>query len=85
MTVSGYISARVSGYKTEARPSESPESVIEPLAGCRGNLTNYTSALRGMNPEKRGQMFESYPFMPGWIEEPGRLAERISKVSDSEG
>lgn len=53
------------------------------LAGCRGNLINYASTLRGMDPEKCGQMFDSYPFMPVWLKEPGRLAERISKVRDS--
>ena len=73
----------VSGYIPEARLTENPESVMGTLAGCRGNLINYASTLRGMDPEKCGQMFDSYPFMPVWLKEPGRLAERISKVRDS--
>ena len=35
-----------------------------------------------MAPEKRRQMFGSYPFMLGWLKELGRLAERITAVLD---
>ena len=48
----------------------------------RIDLVNYTSALRGMNPEKRRQMFNSYPFMLEWLKELGRLAERVTDVLD---
>ena len=53
--------------------SEFPGDVLYYLA---------TSALRGMAPEKRRQMFGSYPFMLGWLKELGRLAERITGVLD---
>lgn len=82
MPVSGYIPARASGYKLETRLTESPESVMGTLAVCRGNLTKYTSALRSMNPGKRRQMFESYPFMPGWSKELDRLAEQFTDILD---
>lgn len=55
---------------------------MEPLVGCRSDLVNYTSALRGMSPEKRRQMFGNYPFMLGWLKELGKLAERITDVLD---
>lgn len=80
MTVSNYILARASGYRPKARLTARQEAVMETLIGCRGDLVNYTSALRGMNPEKRKQMFNSYPFMLEWLKELGRLADRISGV-----
>lgn len=55
---------------------------METLIGCRSDLVNYTSALRGMNPEKRRQMFNSYPFMLEWLKELGRLADRVTDVLD---
>lgn len=83
MTVSNYILARASGYRPKARLTARQETVMETLIGCRSDLVNYTSALRGMNPEKRRQMFNSYPFMLGWLKELGKLAERVSRVLDS--
>ena len=82
MTVSNYILARASGYRPKARMTARQEAVMETLIGCRSDLINYTSALRGMAPEKRRQMFGSYPFMLGWLKELGRLAERITAVLD---
>ena len=82
MTVSNYILARASGYRPKARLTVRQEAVMETLIGCRSDLINYTSALRGMAPEKRRQMFGSYPFMLGWLKELGRLAERITSVLD---
>ena len=71
MTVSNYILARASGYRPKARLTARQEAVMETLIGCRSDLVNYTSALRGMNPEKRKQMFNSYPFMLEWLKELG--------------
>ena len=82
MTVSNYILASASGYRPKARLTARQEAVMETLIGCRSDLINYTSALRGMAPEKRRQMFGSYPFMLGWLKELGRLAERITAVLD---
>ena len=82
MTVSDYLLARAFGYKPKERLTERQTAVMETLAGCRSDLVNYTSALRGMNPEKRRQMFGSYPFMLGWLKELGKLAERITGVLD---
>ena len=82
MTVSGYLLARAFGYRPKARLTARQEAVMETLIGCRGDLVNYTSALRGMNPEKRRQMFGSYPFMLEWLKELGKLADRITRVLD---
>ena len=82
MTVSNYILARAAGYRPIARLTARQEAVMETLIGCRSDLINYTSALLGMAPEKRRQMFGSYPFMLGWLKELGRLAERITGVLD---
>lgn len=82
MTVSGYILARAFGYRPKARLTARQEAVMETLIGCRSDLVNYTSALRGMTPEKRRQMFGSYPFMLEWLKELGKLADRISDVLD---
>lgn len=82
MTVSSYVLARAFNYRPKARLTARQEAVMETLIGCRSDLLNYTSALRGMAPEKRRQMFGSYPFMLGWLKELGRLAERITGVLD---
>lgn len=82
MTVSDYLLARAFGYKPKERLTEKQTAIMETLVGCRSDLVNYTSALRGMNPEKRRQMFGSYPFMLGWLKELGKLAERITGVLD---
>ena len=82
MTVSSYVLARAFNYRPKARLTARQEAVMETLIGCRSDLVNYTSALRGMNPEKRRQMFNSYPFMLEWLKELGRLAERITDVLD---
>ena len=82
MTVSNYILARASGYRPKARLTARQEAVMEALIGCRSDLVNYTSALHGMNPEKRKQMFNSYPFMLEWLKELGKLADRITGVLD---
>ena len=82
MTVSDYLLARAFGYKPKERLTERQTAIMGTLAGCRSDLVNYTSALRGMNPEKRRQMFGSYPFMLGWLKELGKLAERITSVLD---
>ena len=82
MTVSDYLLARAFGYKPKERLTERQTDIMETLVGCRSDLVNYTSALRGMNMEKRRQMFGSYPFMLGWLKELGKLAERITGVLD---
>ena len=74
MTVSNYMLVRAFNYRPKAR--------LETLIGCRSDLLNFTSALRGMAPEKRRQMFGSYPFMLGWLKELGKLAKRITGVLD---
>ena len=82
MTVSDYLLARAFGYKPKERLTEKQIAIMETLVGCRSDLVNYTSALRGMNPGKRRQMFGSYPFMLGWLKELGKLADRITDVLD---
>ena len=68
MTVSSYVLARAFNYRPKARLTARQETVME--------------TLRGMNPEKRRQMFNSYPFMLEWLKELGRLAERVTDVLD---
>lgn len=51
MTVSSYVLARAFNYRPKARLTARQEAVMETLIGCRSDLVNYTSALRGMNPE----------------------------------
>lgn len=82
MTVSNYILARASGYRPKARLTASQQAIMETLIGCRSDLLNYTSALHGMSPERRRQMFNSYPFMLEWLKELGRLANRITDILD---
>lgn len=82
MTVSDYLLARAFGYKPKERLTERQTAIMETLAGCRSDLVSYTSALRGMSQEKRRHMFNSYPFMLGWLKELGKLADRISGILD---
>ena len=82
MTVSDYLLARAFGYKPKERLTERQTAIMETLAGCRSDLVSYTSALRGMSQEKRRHMFNSYPFMLGWLKELGKLADRITGVLD---
>lgn len=82
MTVSNYILARAFGYRPKARLTASQQAIMETLVGCRSDLLNYTSALHGMSPEKRRQMFNSYPFMLEWLKELGKLANRITGILD---
>lgn len=82
MTVSSYVLVRALGYRPKARLTAGQEAALETLAACRSDLVNYTSALRGMTPEKRRNMFNSYPFMLGWLKELGKLAGRITAVLD---
>lgn len=82
MTVSNYILARASGYRPKARLTASQQAIMETLIGCRSDLLNYTSALHGMSPERRRQMFNSYPFMLEWLKELGKLANRITDILD---
>lgn len=83
MTVSDYLLARAFNYKPRERLTERQAAILETLVGCRSDLVNYTSALRGMDRERRRQMFNSYPFMLGWLKELGKLAESISQVLES--
>ena len=50
MTVSGYLLAKAFDYKPKTRLTARQEAVMATLIGCRSDLVNYTSALRGMNP-----------------------------------
>ena len=82
MTVSNYILTRVFGYRPKAKLTAWKETVMETLIGCRSNLVNYMSALRGMNPERRRQMFGSYPFILEWLKDFGQLVDRVTGVLD---
>jgi hypothetical protein len=80
MTVSDYILSRCFNYEPKARMSEDEVKALQSLDGCRADLVNYTSALRGMDSVRRKEMFNSYSFMLGWIKELGKLAGRIEDI-----
>ncbi len=82
MTVSDYVLARTHDYEPKARLTAEQTRCMETLAACRSDLVNYTSALRGMSRDRRRQMFNSYPFMLGWLKQLGSLAQRLTGILD---
>lgn len=82
MTVSSYVLARACDFCPKARLTQQEEELLQNLDNCRADLVNYTSALHGMNITERKRMFNSYPFMLGWLKELGKLADRITAFMD---
>lgn len=80
MTVSDFVLARCYGYEPSQRLTQDELSMLSGLAGYRSDLLNYTSALHGMKPSQRWQMFDSLPFMYGWTKELGREYENCHAI-----
>ena len=83
MTVSDYLLARAYNYKPKARLTKEESLLLQNLDNCRADLVNYVSALHGMNNKQRLEMFNRIPFMVGWLQKLGAVAEAICQFLDS--
>ena len=83
MTVSNYILARAYNYKPKARLTKEEIQLLQNLDNCRADLVNYVSALHGMNNKQRLEMFNRIPFMVGWLQKLGDVAEAVCQFLDS--
>ena len=83
MTVSDYLLARAYNYKPKARLSKEESILLQNLDNCRADLVNYVSALHGMNNKQRLEMFNRIPFMVGWLQKLGDVAETVCQFLDS--
>ena len=82
MTVSNYILARAYNYKPKARLTKEEIQLLQNLDNCRADLVNYVSALHGMNNKQRLDMFNRYPFMVGWLQKLGDVANSVCQFLD---
>ena len=83
MTVSDYLLARAYNYKPKARLTKEESLLLQNLDNCRADLVNYVSALHGMNNKQRLEMFNRIPFMVGWLQKMGDVAETVCQFLDS--
>lgn len=82
MTVSDYLLARAYNYKPKARLTKEEIQLLQNLDNCRADLVNYVSALHGMNNKQRLDMFNRYPFMVGWLQKLGNVANSVCQYLD---
>lgn len=82
MTVSDYLLARAYNYKPKARLTKEEIQLLQNLDNCRADLVNYVSALHGMNNKQRLDMFNRYPFMVGWLQKLGEVANSVCQFLD---
>ena len=82
MTVSDYLLARAYNYKPKARLTKEEIHLLQNLDNCRADLVNYVSALHGMNNKQRLDMFNRYPFMVGWLQKLGDVANSVCQFLD---
>lgn len=82
MTVSDYLLARAYNYKPKARLTKEEIQLLQNLDNCRADLVNYVSALHGMNNKQRLDMFNRYPFMVGWLQKLGDVANSVCQFLD---
>ena len=83
MTVSDYLLARAYNYKPKARLTKEDSLLLQNLDNCRADLVNYVSALHGMNNKQRLEMFNRIPFMVGWLQKLGDVAEAVCQFLES--
>lgn len=83
MTVSDYLLARAYNYKPKARLTKEESLLLQNLDNCRADLVNYVSALHGMNNKQRLEMFNRIPFMVGWLQKLGDVAEGVCQFLES--
>ena len=82
MTVSDYLLVRAYNYKPKARLTKEEIQLLQNLDNCRADLVNYVSALHGMNNKQRLDMFNRYPFMVGWLQKLGEVANSVCQFLD---
>ena len=82
MTVSDYLLSRAYNYKPKARLTKEEILLLQNLDNCRADLVNYVSALHGMNNKQRLDMFNRYPFMVGWLQKLGDVANSVCQFLD---
>ena len=82
MTVSDYLLSRAYNYKPKARLTKEEIHLLQNLDNCRADLVNYVSALHGMNNKQRLDMFNRYPFMVGWLQKLGDVANSVYQFLD---
>ena len=82
MTVSDYLLARAYNYKPKTRLTKEEILLLQNLDNCRADLVNYVSALHGMNNKQRLDMFNRYPFMVGWLQKLGDVANSVCQFLD---
>lgn len=82
MTVSNYLLARAYNYKPKSRLTKEEIQLLQNLDNCRADLVNYVSALHGMNNKQRLDMFNRYPFMVGWLQKLGNVANSVCQFLD---
>ena len=82
MTVSDYLLSRAYNYKPKARLTKEEILLLQNLDNCRADLVNYVSALHGMNNKQRMDMFNRYPFMVGWLQKLGDVANSVCQFLD---
>ena len=82
MTVSDYLLSRAYNYKPKARLTKEEIQLLQNLDNCRADLVNYVSALHGMNNKQRLDMFNRYPFMVGWLQKLGDVANSVCQFLD---
>ena len=82
MTVSDYLLSRAYNYKPKARLTKEEIHLLQNLDNCRADLVNYVSALHGMNNKQRLDMFNRYPFMVGWLQKLGDVANSVCQFLD---
>ena len=82
MTVSDYLLARAYNYKPKARLTKEEIQLLQNLDNCRADMVNYVSALHGMNNKQRLDMFNRYPFMVGWLQKLGDVANSVCQFLD---
>ncbi len=58
------------------------EAVMATLIGCRSDLVNYTSALRGMNPRSAGRRSTVTRSCFGWLKELGKTGRPDNKRTE---
>ena len=83
MTVSDYLLARAYNYKPKARLTKEESLLLQNLDNCRADLVNYVSVLHGMNNKQRLEMFNRIPFMVGWLQKLGDVAEAVCQFLES--
>lgn len=82
MSVSDYLLARAYNYELRHRLTREELLALQNLNDCRADIVQYTSALKGMALSKRMELFNSHPYMLGWLERLADMGNRITEFLD---